>query len=34
MVVGFEDILKGEFLIDGKLMNDVFLKDWDIVMVF
>ena len=34
MVAGLEDISKGEFSIDGKLMNDVPPKDRDIAMVF
>ncbi|MFD3449332.1 ABC transporter ATP-binding protein [Microbacteriaceae bacterium 4G12] len=34
MVAGLEDISKGEFLIDGKVMNDVPPKDRDIAMVF
>lgn len=34
MVAGLEDISSGEFLIDGKLMNDVEPKDRDIAMVF
>lgn len=34
MIAGLEDISKGEFLIDGKLMNDVQPKDRDIAMVF
>lgn len=34
MVVGFEEILKGDFYIEGKCVNDVVLKDRDIVMVF
>ena len=34
MIAGLEDISEGEFLIDGKLMNDVAPKDRDIAMVF
>ena len=34
MIAGLEDISKGEFYIDGKLMNDVPPKDRDIAMVF
>lgn len=34
MVAGLEEISKGEFLIDGKRMNDVAPKDRDIAMVF
>lgn len=34
MVAGLEDISKGAFSIDGKLMNDVPPKDRDIAMVF
>lgn len=34
MVAGLEDITKGEFKIDGKIMNDVAPKDRDIAMVF
>ncbi len=34
MIAGLEDISSGEFLIDGKLMNDVEPKDRDIAMVF
>lgn len=34
MIAGLEDISKGEFKIDGKLMNDVQPKDRDIAMVF
>ena len=34
MIAGLEDISKGEFYIDGKLMNDVEPKDRDIAMVF
>lgn len=34
MVAGLEDISKGEFSIDGKVMNDVPPKDRDIAMVF
>lgn len=34
MIAGLEDITKGEFTIDGKLMNDVEPKDRDIAMVF
>lgn len=34
MIAGLEDISEGEFLVDGKLMNDVAPKDRDIAMVF
>jgi multiple sugar transport system ATP-binding protein len=34
MIAGLEEISKGEFYIDGKLMNDVAPKDRDIAMVF
>ena len=34
MIAGLEDITKGEFHIDGVLMNDVAPKDRDIAMVF
>lgn len=34
MVAGLEEISKGDFLIDGKRMNDVAPKDRDIAMVF
>lgn len=34
MVAGLEEISKGDFLIDGKRMNDVPSKDRDIAMVF
>ncbi len=34
MIAGLEEISSGEFLIDGKLMNDVEPKDRDIAMVF
>ena len=34
MIAGLEDISKGEFYIDGKLVNDVEPKDRDIAMVF
>ena len=34
MIAGLEDITEGEFIIDGKLMNDVAPKDRDIAMVF
>lgn len=34
MIAGLEDISEGEFLIDGKKMNDVAPKDRDIAMVF
>src|SRR5574342_206239 len=34
MIAGLEDISKGDFFIDGKLMNDVSPKDRDIAMVF
>lgn len=34
MIAGLEDISKGNFLIDGKRMNDVPSKDRDIAMVF
>jgi len=34
MIAGLEDISDGEFLIDGKIMNDVEPKDRDIAMVF
>ncbi|GCF94635.1 sugar ABC transporter ATP-binding protein [Enterococcus florum] len=34
MIAGLEDISEGEFLIDGKVMNDVAPKDRDIAMVF
>ena len=34
MIAGLEDITRGEFYIDGKLMNDVDPKDRDIAMVF
>ncbi|MBQ7174007.1 MAG: sn-glycerol-3-phosphate ABC transporter ATP-binding protein UgpC [Lachnospiraceae bacterium] len=34
MIAGLETITDGEFLIDGKLMNDVEPKDRDIAMVF
>lgn len=34
MIVGLEDIIEGELLIGDKVMNDVVLKDCDIVMVF
>ncbi|MGY3715688.1 ABC transporter ATP-binding protein [Sutcliffiella cohnii] len=34
MIAGLEEISKGEFFIDGKLMNEVAPKDRDIAMVF
>ncbi len=34
MIAGLEDISDGEFMIDGKIMNDVAPKDRDIAMVF
>ena len=34
MIAGLEDISSGEFMIDGKIMNDVEPKDRDIAMVF
>lgn len=34
MVVGLEFIIFGDFYIDGECMNDVELKNRDIVMVF
>lgn len=34
MIAGLEDITKGTFKIDGKVMNDVAPKDRDIAMVF
>ena len=34
MIAGLEDISDGEFMIDGKIMNDVEPKDRDIAMVF
>ena len=34
MIAGLEDISQGDFLIDGKRMNDVSPKDRDIAMVF
>ncbi len=34
MIAGLEDISEGEFMIDGKIMNDVEPKDRDIAMVF
>ena len=34
MIAGLEEISSGEFLIDGKMMNDVEPKDRDIAMVF
>ncbi|CAM4036483.1 sugar ABC transporter ATP-binding protein [Bacillus manliponensis] len=34
MIAGLEDISKGEFSIDGRVMNDVPPKDRDIAMVF
>jgi multiple sugar transport system ATP-binding protein len=34
MIAGLEDISKGDFLIDGKRVNDVQPKDRDIAMVF
>ncbi|WP_010304374.1 ABC transporter ATP-binding protein [Kurthia senegalensis] len=34
MIAGLEDISEGDFLIDGKRMNDVPSKDRDIAMVF
>ena len=34
MIAGLEDISQGDFLIDGKSMNDVAPKDRDIAMVF
>ena len=34
MIAGLEDITRGEFYIDGKLVNDVAPKDRDIAMVF
>lgn len=34
MIVGFEDIIEGIVFIDGVVVNDVVLKDCDIVMVF
>ena len=34
MIAGLEEISKGEFYIDGVLMNDVAPKDRDIAMVF
>ena len=34
MIAGLEDITSGDFLIDGKRMNDVEPKDRDIAMVF
>lgn len=34
MIAGLEEITKGEFYIDGKLMNNVEPKDRDIAMVF
>ena len=34
MIAGLEDISQGDFLIDGKRMNDVPPKDRDIAMVF
>ena len=34
MIAGLEEISSGEFMIDGKIMNDVEPKDRDIAMVF
>ena len=34
MIAGLEDISDGEFMIDGKIMNDVEPKGRDIAMVF
>lgn len=34
MIVGFEEVIEGEIYIGDKLVNDVLLKDRDIVMVF
>ncbi|MGF1900330.1 ABC transporter ATP-binding protein [Aliivibrio sifiae] len=34
MIAGLEDITDGEFIIDGKVVNDVSSKDRDIAMVF
>ncbi len=34
MIAGLEDITDGEFIIDGKVVNDVRSKDRDIAMVF
>lgn len=34
MIVGLEEIFDGDFWIDNNWVNDLFLKDWDIVMVF
>lgn len=34
MVVGFEDFIGGEILIDGKKVNELEFKDCDVVMVF
>ncbi len=34
MIAGLEDISKGDFLIDGKRMNDAPSKDCDIAIVF
>lgn len=34
MIAGLEEISKGDFLIDGKRMNDISPKDRDIAMVF
>ncbi|MHC9533323.1 ABC transporter ATP-binding protein [Dellaglioa sp. L3N] len=34
MIAGLEDITSGEFLIDGKIVNDLAPKDRDIAMVF
>ena len=34
MIAGLEDITEGDFLIDGKRMNDIASKDRDIAMVF
>lgn len=34
MIVGFEEIFEGELYIGDKFVNDIELKDRDIVMVF
>ncbi|MFP3325550.1 ATP-binding cassette domain-containing protein, partial [Planococcus sp. SIMBA_160] len=34
MIAGLEEISQGDFLLDGKRMNDVAPKDRDIAMVF
>lgn len=34
MIVGLEEILGGDLLIDDEWVNEFLFKDWDIVMVF